>query len=114
MWSIERNRVLDEGERENWPDFFILFPDFLCCAMCVLSHFSRVQLFETTWTVARQAPLSMGFSRQEYWSGLSCPPPGIKPTSLTLPTLAGCFFTTSAAWERLLVLNTKLKTRTEM
>ena len=76
MWSIERNRVLDEGERENWPDFFILFPDFLCCAMCVLSHFSRVQLFETTWTVARQATLSMGFSRQEYWSGLSCPPPG--------------------------------------
>ena len=42
----------------------------------VLSHFYRVQLSATLWTVARQAPLSMGFSRQEYWSGLPCPPPG--------------------------------------
>ena len=41
---------------------------------CVLSHFSRVQLFVTLWTVAHQASLSMGLSRQEYWSGLSCPP----------------------------------------
>ena len=58
----------------------------LCSA--VLSSFSCVQLFATPWTVARQAPLSIGFSRQEYWNGLSCPPPGdlpdtgIKPTSL--------------------------------
>ena len=44
-------------------------------ATCVLSHFSCVRLFVTLWTVARQAPLSMGFSRQEYWSGLPCPPP---------------------------------------
>ena len=42
----------------------------------VLSRFSRVQLLATLWTVARQAPLSMGFPRQEYWSGLPCPPPG--------------------------------------
>ena len=48
------------------------------CA-CVLSCFSRVQLFVTIWTVARQSPLSMGFSRQEYWSGLPCPPPGDPP-----------------------------------
>ena len=53
----------------------------LCTAVssspvCVLSHFSRVQLFVTLWTVARRAPLSMGFSRQEYWSGLPCSPPG--------------------------------------
>ena len=41
--------------------------------MCVLSHFSRVQLFVTLWTVACQAPLSMGISRQEDWSGLQCP-----------------------------------------
>ena len=40
------------------------------------SQFSLVQLFVTLWSVARQAPLSMGFSRQEYWSGLPCPPPG--------------------------------------
>ena len=51
---------------------------------------SRVQLFTTLWTVAHQAPLSMGFSRQEYWSGLSFPTsgdlpnPGIKPKSSTL------------------------------
>ena len=43
---------------------------------CVLSHFSCVQLFVTPWTVAHQAPLSMEFSRQVYWSGLSSPHPG--------------------------------------
>ena len=43
---------------------------------CMLSHFSCVQLFETLWTVAHQALLSKGFSRQEYWSGLLGPPPG--------------------------------------
>ena len=53
----------------------------------MLSHFSRVRLFVTFWTVAHQAPLSMGFSRQEYWSGWTCSPPGdlcdpgIKPVS---------------------------------
>ena len=55
--------------------------------MCMVSHFSRVQLFVTLWTVAHQAPLSVGFSRQGYWSGLLCPPlgdlPGIEPASLT-------------------------------
>ena len=49
------------------------------CA-CMLSHFSGVWLFAILWTIARQAPLCMGFFRQEYWSGLSCPPPGIFPT----------------------------------
>ena len=55
--------------------------------------------------VAHQAPLSMGFSRQEYWSGSPCPPPvdlsdpGIKPASLKSPALAGNFFTTSASLE---------------
>ena len=62
-------------------------------------------IFITLWTVAHQAPLSMGFSRQEYWSGLPCPPPGdlpnpgIEPMSLTSPALAGRFFTSSATWE---------------
>ena len=65
-----------------------------------LGHFDRVQLFVTSWIVAHQAPLTMGFSRQEYWSGLPCPPPEnlpdpkIKPTSLMSPALAGVFFTT--------------------
>ena len=75
--------------------------------MCahMLSCSSGVQLFATLWTVAYQAPLSMGFSRQEYWSGLQCPPPGdlpdtgIKPESLMSPALAGGFFTTSTTWE---------------
>ena len=72
---------------------------------CLLSYFSCVWLFATQWTVAHQAPLSMGFSRQEYWSGLPCPPPGelpdpgIKPESLMSPALAGGFFTTSTTWE---------------
>ena len=74
---------------------------------CVLSHFSRVQLFATTWTVAHQAPLSMGFSRPESWHGLpfpspgGLPDPGIGPMSLMSPALAGRFFTTSATWEAL-------------
>ena len=46
---------------------------------CVLSHFSHVQLFASLWTVAHQAPLSTGFSRQEYCSGSPCPPPGDLP-----------------------------------
>ena len=65
----------------------------------MLSCFSCVRLFATLWTVASQAPLSTGFSRFEYWSGLPCPPPGnlpnpgIKPTSLmSPPALASGFF----------------------
>ena len=54
--------------------------------MCVLSHFSHVQLFATPWTVACQAPLSMGFSGQEYWSGLPCHPPGNLPNPEIIPT----------------------------
>ena len=71
----------------------------------MLSRFSRVWLFATLWAVAHQAPPSMGFSRQEYWSGLPCPPPGdlpnpgIEPMSLMSPALASGFFTTSATWE---------------
>ena len=71
----------------------------------MLSCFSRVRLFVTLWTVAHQAPLSMGFSRQEYWSGLPCTPPGdipdpgIEPESLVSPALAAWLFTTSATWE---------------
>ena len=68
---------------------------------------SHVWLFVTLWTVAGQGPLSMKFSRQEYYSGLPCSPPGdlpnpgIKPSSLTSPALAGMFFTISATWEAL-------------
>ena len=61
---------------------------------------SRVQLFGTPWTVACQAPLSIGFFRQEYWNEMPFPPPedlpnpGIKPMSPEPPALAGRFFTT--------------------
>ena len=59
----------------------------------MLSSFSRVRLFVTAWTVAHQASLSLGFSRQEYWNGLpfpspgDLPNPGIEPESLTFPAL---------------------------
>ena len=69
----------------------------LVCYVCVISCFSRVHLFVTPWTVAHQAPRSMGFSRQEYWSGLPHPPPGdlfhpgIESESMS-PAFAGGFF----------------------
>ena len=71
----------------------------------MLSHDSHVCLFVTLWTVAHQAPLSMGFSRQEYWSGLPCPATGdlpdlgTEPTSLVSLALAGGFFITISTWE---------------
>ena len=64
-----------------------------------------VYVSDSLWTVAHQASLPLGFSRQEYWSGLPCPPPGdlsnpgIEPWSLMSPALAGGFFTTSTTWE---------------
>ena len=75
----------------------------------MLSHLSHVQLLVTLWTVSCRAPLSMGFSRQEYWSGLSCPPqrglpsPGVESMSVVSPTLAGQFFTSSTTSEALYV-----------
>ena len=66
--------------------------------MCVCCVLICVQLFVTPWTVIHQAPLSMEFSKQEYWSGLpwlppgDVPNPGIKPTPPGAPALAGRFF----------------------
>ena len=68
-----------------------VFPQSLC--VCALSCFSGVQLYANLWTEVHQAPLSMGFSGQEYWSGLPCSPPetspnpGIKPISPVSPAL---------------------------
>ena len=70
-----------------------------------IKSLSHVRLFATPWIVALQAPLSMEFSRQEYWDGLPfpmlghSPHPEIKPISLASPALAGGFFTTRATWE---------------
>ena len=77
-----------------------------CCVCAKLLQLLPGSL--TLLTVASQAPLSMGFSRQEYWSGLPCSSAGdlsnlgIEPVSLTCPALAGGFFTTSATWEALI------------
>ena len=70
----------------------------------VMQSLSHVQLFAIPRTVARQAPLSMGLSRLEYWSGFPCPPLGdlpnlgIEPASLRSPALAGRFFATSTTY----------------
>ena len=72
---------------------------------CVWNHLVHSQLFATLWTIAHQAPLSMGFFRQEYLSRLPCPPPGnfpdpgIEPACLRSPAPTGRFFTTSTTWE---------------
>ena len=87
---------------DHWPPWSSL--PYLSCT-CMPSCFSRVQLFATLGAVDPQAPLSMGFPRQKYWSGLpfltpgDLHDPGIEPTSLMSPALAGRFFTTHAAWE---------------
>ena len=78
-----------------------------CVHACVLS---RGRVFVTSWTAAQEAPLSMGFPRQEYWSGLpflppeDLPNPGIEPSSLSSPALARGFFITSAIWEALVYI----------
>ena len=81
----------------NW----IFFP--LSCMY--IKSLQSVQFFVTLWSVAHQAPLSMGFSREEYWNGLLClspgnlPDPGVEPASLMPPALIGGFFITRAIWE---------------
>ena len=91
MYAHQQTKVPKAKERS-----FIELMSVCMCA-CVCAHSLRhSRLFAAAWTVARQAPLSKGFPRQEYWSGLSflspkdLPYPGIKPIS---PALAGGFFT---------------------
>ena len=104
--NVRKNIVSRKNLRGGSPMLFVIYKIFYLpvCAR-VLSRFSCVQLFATLWTVAHQAPLSMGFFRQEYWSGLPCPPPGdlpnpgIEPTVLMSPALAGRSFNTGATWE---------------
>ena len=82
---------------------------------CMLSCFSCVWLCQILWTVAHQAPLFMGFSKQEYLSRWPClssgdlPSPVIEPISLTSPALAGRFFTTSSTWEDPCIIHLPLK-----
>ena len=94
FFILPAKRVWVAQEARFHSYWFILF--------CVLSRFNPVWLLVTPWAVARQAALSVEFSRQEYWSGLPCPSPGDLPNpgiELKSPALAGRFFTTSATLE---------------
>ena len=86
-------------------NIFFFYGQFSLC-MCVYVLIHYIRLFVIPWTVAHQAPLSIGFSRQEYWSGLACSLPGAlphlgtEPASFTSPALSGRFFTASTTtWE---------------
>ena len=124
-WRATVNGITKNLTRLKWPGmdahrYVLWFWGAVCWthqrvpaqAVClrVLSRFSRLGLFATLWTVARQAPLSVGLSGQEYWSGLSfhppggLPDPGIDSASLMSPALGGRFFTTTDTWEAALKL----------
>ena len=85
----DETKILKKSEEESHDLTLIRSMNNTCLQVCVLSPFSCVRLFATLWTLACQALLSKGFSRQEYWSGLLCPPAGdlphlgIKPVSQT-------------------------------
>ena len=87
------------------PIWFLLLHLPLRLCVCMLSYFSRVRLLANVWTIALQAPLCMGLSRQEYWSRMPCPPlQGMFLTQesnlhLTSPALAGEFFNISTTRE---------------
>ena len=92
-----------ENQKGFRPKIFIPKPEtnqYTSLAQYISLDISDVQLFVTPWTVACQAPLSIKFSKQKYWSRMPFPPPrdlpdlGIEPTSLVSPALAGKFFTT--------------------
>ena len=113
-WPVGHTTRAEQSQRRSMPQAITGAQEggvFMCVHMqahrqthtppaCMLCRFSA-----TPWTVAHQAPLSKGFSRQGYWSELSCRPPGglpnpgIKSSPLTSPALAGGFSTTSATWE---------------
>ena len=99
MWRFgERDWELYPPSHISMHLFHLAVPKLACeCAKSL----QLCPTFATPWTVAHQAPLSMGFSRQEYWSGLPCPAPGDLPdpgielTSLGSPALGGGFLTTA-------------------
>ena len=113
LYSISSSQILDSNL--SWWRSLVTFLSFSprptlntkerLWASDGLRVWARVWLSVTPETVAQEAPVSMGVSRQGYWSGLPCPPPGdlphlgIEPGSLMSPALAGRFFTTSGPWE---------------
>ena len=96
-WPLHLNH--NAGPATQHPNFSLrpCIPRVRVC-LCVLSCFTHVGLFGTLWTVVCQAPLSMGFSRQEYWRGWPCPPPRIFPirSRIRVSCIAGRFFTLRA------------------
>ena len=121
--AIREEKGIQIGEEEVKPSLFAddmtlyvedsaMLPENYSC---VLSHFSHVQLSANLWTAACQAPLSVGFSRQEYWRGLpfpsprDLPNPGIEPESLMSPALSGVFLSlvSHLAKRKLLELTTE-------
>ena len=97
------------SETVKWDNKVTIFKNtvyILCMCVCALCH---APLFVTPWTVAHQAPLPMGISTQEYWSGLPCPPPedlphlGLEPRSFASPALLVGFFITRTTWEALCI-----------
>ena len=95
--NYDRNSHLDSNELVFY--FFIYQIVHACSVTSVMSESA------IPWTVALWSPLSMGFSRQEYWRGFPCPPPralldpGIESMSLSSPALANMFFITSTIWK---------------
>ena len=97
---------------------------FISGSACLLSRFSRVQLFATLWTIAHKAPLSIGFSRQEYWSGLPCPTPADLPNPEKLKLHLLCLLHRQARsltlappgkpskWQKVMDKESSLSTRT--
>ena len=107
-WQLWHIKMVDQSryvypKRKNtraWEKLdgtFKIFLELPCATKCT-GTFSRVQLFATPWTVACQAPLSVGFSRQEYRIG-HLPDPSIEPTSLCVSYTGSRFFSTGATWE---------------
>ena len=100
-WRI----VLNLLNREIMWEWNMYLYTHTCVCVFMFSHFSCVQLFVTLWTVAFQAPLSMWFSRQEYWCGLPCLPPGdlpdlgMEPMPACISCISGRFFTHWTTWE---------------
>ena len=86
------NSRIEVASDKAWPRVPTLCHDLAFLCALLLSNFSHLQLFVTLWTIAHQALLSMGLSRQEHWSGLSCPPPEV------LPNLGIDLFPVSQPW----------------
>ena len=100
VWKVQSTLTCPSA---SWKDVEDSVCPWSVCA-CTCAECSVMSDSETPWTVAHQAPLFMGFSRREYWSGVPFPPlgdlpmPGIEPASLMSYSLARGFFTTSATW----------------